>query len=92
MVTYKAKVRNHRLIELPIDADDLRLKPGQDITVQLDRADSVDNNENTLSLLDEWDRQDAYLTADDRNQERDLWQKFEIGINHERKVQNMRPL
>ena len=53
LIHYTAKVREPRLLELPEDANELHLQPGQEIEIQLDQALAVKPNTKMLDALDE---------------------------------------
>lgn len=54
---YTAEVKSGLLLELPIEAEELHLKPGDKIEVQLDLSDARDSAADpdpTIALLEPW--------------------------------------
>lgn len=49
-------------------------------------------NDSTLALFAQWDAEDAAMTAEEADEERRLWQRFESNVNETRQAQNMRRL
>lgn len=46
----------------------------------------------TLALFAQWESEDAQMTPEEMDQERRLWEKFEVGINETRRALGMREL
>jgi len=102
-VHYTAKVRGNRLLELPEEAQELQLTPGQEVEIELpsfesngdfmpDLAAQEDEKDATLAQFAAWEREDANRTAEQIAGEDQLWKDFEKGINTTRKAQGMRIL
>lgn len=101
-VHYKAKVRGGLLLELPEEARELKLQPGQEVEIELPSVDSKSDlpdftaqeaeKNATLAQFAEWEREDAHKTAEQVAEEDQLWKAFEEGINSTRKAHGMRTL
>jgi len=46
----------------------------------------------TLALFAQWESEDVQMTPEEIDQERRLWEKFEVGINETRRALGMREL
>lgn len=46
----------------------------------------------TLTLFAEWEKDDAQLTPEEMERERQIWEQFERGINETRRALGMREL
>ena len=62
-------------------------------SVLAEHLPSVDTeNDPTLALFAQWNAEDAAMTAEEADAERQLWERFESNVNETRQAQNMRLL
>lgn len=52
----------------------------------------VGENDPTLALFAQWNAEDAAMTAEEADAERQLWERFESNVNETRQAQHMRML
>ena len=89
LLLYTTKVREERLLELPEEAQQLHLKPGQEIQIQLNQT-LEQLKDPTLALFDQWESEDAARTPEQYVAAERLWLEFEAGLDANRQAQGMR--